>query len=71
MNEDLVVVKEVRYESEALILKGLLESAGIESMLHKGMLDVKSLEYRQVVKLLVRPEDKEEALKILDEVPDE
>jgi hypothetical protein len=65
-NEKLVKIFDTRQESEAEVVQGLLESAGIES-------DLKSIDVVQEVypglggvMILVREEDAEEAAKIIE-----
>jgi hypothetical protein len=65
-NEKLVKVFDTRQESEAMVVHGLLESAGIES-------DLKAIDVVQDVYpglggvlILVREEDADEASKIID-----
>jgi Putative prokaryotic signal transducing protein len=66
-NEKLVKIFDTEQETEALVVKGLLDSAGIES-------DLKSIDAVQETfpgvggtLLLVREEDAAEAEKIIDE----
>jgi hypothetical protein len=66
-NEKLVKIFDTEQETEAIVVKGLLESAGIES-------DLKSIDAVQETfpgvggtLLLVREEDAPEAEKIIDE----
>ena len=65
-NEKLVRVLETEQETEALIVKGLLESAGIDC-------DLRSLDFPQDVlpmggvALLVREEDEERAREVIAE----
>jgi hypothetical protein len=66
-NEKLVRVFDTEQESEALVVHGLLESAGIDS-------DITSLDAQQDILpgvggtiILVRQEDAERALKLIEE----
>jgi hypothetical protein len=66
-NEKLVRVFDTEQESEALIVRGLLESAGIES-------DITSLDAPQDILpgvggtvILVREEDAEKSLRVIEE----
>ena len=66
-NEKLVKVFDTEQESEALVVRGLLESAGIES-------DITSLSAQQEILpgvggtiILVREEDADKALRMIDE----
>jgi putative signal transducing protein len=65
-NEKLVKIFDTRQESEAMVVQGLLESAGVES-------DLKAIDVVQDVYpglggvvILVREEDAEEAAKVIE-----
>jgi hypothetical protein len=66
-NEKLVKVFDTEQESEAMVVKGLLESAGIESNLTSTATAQDSFPGLGGVVLLVREEDAEPARRILAE----
>jgi hypothetical protein len=66
-NEKLVKVFETEEESEALVVKGLLDSAGIDSDLMSGSLVQDTFPGLGGMVILVRQEDEEEARRIITE----
>jgi hypothetical protein len=66
-NEKLVKVFDTEQESEALVVKGLLESAGIESDLQSGSFVQEAFPGLGGVIILVREEDAERAQKLITE----
>jgi hypothetical protein len=66
-NEKLVKVFDSEDESEALVVKGLLESAGIESDLMSGSLVQDTFPGLGGMIILVREEDAEAARKVIAE----
>jgi hypothetical protein len=66
-NEKLVKVFDTEQESEAMVVKGLLESAGIESNLTSTATSQDSFPGLGGVVLMVREEDAEPARRILAE----
>lgn len=66
-NEKLVKVFDSEEESEALVVKGLLDSAGIDSDLMSGSLVQEMFPGLGGMVILVREEDAEEARKIIAE----
>jgi hypothetical protein len=66
-NEKLVKVFESESESEAMVVKGLLDSAGIDSDLMSGSLVQETFPGLGGVVILVRDEDAEQARRIIAE----
>jgi len=66
-NEKLVKVFESEVESEAMIVKGLLESAGIDSDLTSAMLLQDAFPGLGGMIILVREEDAETARRVIEE----
>ncbi len=66
-NEKLVKVFETEEESEALVVKGLLDSAGIDSDLMSGSLVQDTFPGLGGMVILVRQEDAEEARRTIAE----
>jgi hypothetical protein len=66
-NEKLVKVFESELESEAMVVKGLLDSAGVDSDLMSGSLVQETFPGLGGVVILVREEDAEEAQRIIAE----
>lgn len=66
-NEKLVKVFESELESEAMVVKGLLDSAGIDSDLMSGSLVQETFPGLGGVVILVREEDAEQARRIIAE----
>jgi hypothetical protein len=66
-NEKLVKVFDSEQESEALVVKGLLESAGIESDLTSGELDQEAFPGLGGMLIFVREEDAEAARRVIAE----
>ena len=66
-NEKLVKVFETEQEPEALVVKGLLESAGIDSDLTSASLVQDAFPGLGGMVLLVREEDAEEARRVIAE----
>jgi hypothetical protein len=64
-NEKLVKVFDSEQESEAIVVKGLLESAGIDSDLTSGSLVQDTFPGLGGMVILVREEDAEEAKKLI------
>ena len=66
--KDLVVVEIFTYRHEAELAKTALEAAGINSMISADDAggEVVGLEFTRGVRLLVRPEDEEQARDILE-----
>ena len=68
--EDLIVIKQFRDRPEALLAKGSLDSAGIESFLADDNMVRMDWFYSNLVggiKLCVRPEDADAAVELLDQ----
>jgi Putative prokaryotic signal transducing protein len=66
-NEKLVKVFESESESEAMVVKGLLDSAGIDNDLMSGSLVQETFPGLGGVVILVREEDAEQARQIIAE----
>jgi hypothetical protein len=66
-NEKLVKVFESELESEAMVVKGLLDSAGIDSDLMSGSLVQETFPGLGGVVILVREEDAEQARRVIAE----
>ena len=66
-NEKLVKVFDSELESEAMIVKGLLESAGVDSDLTSGALVQDMFPGLGGMIILVREQDAETAKKLIDE----
>ncbi len=66
-NEKLVKVFETEEESEALVVKGLLDSAGIDSDLMSGSLVQDTFPGLGGMVILVRQEDADEARRMIAE----
>ena len=66
-NEELVKVFDTDEESEAMVVRGLLESAGIEAMIQNREAPQDILPGVGGVVVLVRPEQAEEALETIEE----
>jgi hypothetical protein len=66
-NEKLVKVFDSEEESEAMVVKGLLDSAGIESDLASGQLLQEAFPGLGGMIILVREEDAEKARKLIAE----
>ena len=66
-HEELVKVFDTDEESEAMVVRGLLESAGIEAMIQNREAPQDILPGVGGVVVLVRPEQAEEALETIDE----
>jgi putative signal transducing protein len=66
-NEKLVKAFDSEQESEALVVKGLLDSAGIESNLTSASLVQDAFPGLGGVIILVREEDEEAARKLIEE----
>jgi len=66
-NEELVKVFDTDEESEAMVVRGLLESAGIEAMTQNREAPQDILPGVGGVVVLVRPEQAEEALQTIEE----
>jgi hypothetical protein len=66
-NEELVKVFDSEEESEALVVKGLLDSAGVESDLKSGTWVQEMFPGLGGMVILVREEDAEEARRIIAE----
>ncbi|MFH1278108.1 MAG: DUF2007 domain-containing protein [Candidatus Eisenbacteria bacterium] len=66
---ELVEIAVMQNDSEALVLKSVLESAGIEAMYHSNLVQsVHPITVNGIgkVRILVRPEDEARAREILD-----
>jgi hypothetical protein len=66
-NEKLVKVFDSEQESEALVVKGLLDSSGIESDLKSGTFLQDTFPGLGGMIILVREEDEEKALRLIAE----
>lgn len=66
-HEELVKVFDTDEESEAMVVRGLLESAGIEAMIQNREAPQDILPGVGGVVILVRPEQAEEAIETIDE----
>jgi hypothetical protein len=66
-HEELVKVFDTDEESEAMVVRGLLESAGIEAMIQNREAPQDILPGVGGVVILVRPEDAEEARETIEE----
>ena len=66
-HEELVKVFDTDEESEAMVVRGLLESAGIEAMIQNREAPQDILPGVGGVVILVRPEQAEEALETIEE----
>ena len=66
-HEELVKVFDTDEESEAMVVRGLLESAGIEAMIQNREAPQDILPGVGGVAVLVRPEQAEAALETIDE----
>lgn len=66
-HEELVKVFDTDEESEAMVVRGLLESAGIEAMIQNREAPQDILPGVGGVVVLVRPEQAEEALETIEE----
>ena len=66
-NEKLVKVFDSEQESEALVVKGLLDSAGIESDLKSGSFLQDAFPGLGGMLILVREEDEQKALQLIAE----
>lgn len=66
-NEKLVKVFDSEQESEALVVKGLLDSAGIDSDLSSASLVQEAFPGLGGMLILVREEDAEEARRVISE----
>jgi len=70
----LVEIAKMQNDSEAMVIKGLLESQGIETVFHSNLVQsVTPITVDGVgqVRILVRPEDAERAKQILAETESE
>ena len=65
-HEELVKVFDTEEESEALVVRGLLESAGIEAMIQNREAPQDILPGVGGVVILVRPEQAEEAMETIE-----
>lgn len=72
MTGETVVLRSYAHDMEAEIAKSVLESAGIPSFIQRddagGMMP--SLQFLRGARLIVRKEDAEDAVKVLDEQAD-
>jgi Putative prokaryotic signal transducing protein len=66
-NEKLVKIFDTEQESEALVVKGLLDSAGIENDLKSGSLVQEAFPGLGGMLILVREEDAEKARRLIAE----
>jgi Putative prokaryotic signal transducing protein len=66
-NEKLVKIFDTEQESEALVVKGLLDSAGIENDLKSGSLVQEAFPGLGGMLILVREEDAEKACRLIAE----
>lgn len=66
-HEELVKVFDTDEESEAMVVRGLLQSAGIEAIIQNREAPQDILPGVGGVIILVRPEDAEEALETIEE----
>jgi len=66
-NEELVRVFDAEQESEAMVVRGLLESAGIEALIQNREAPQDILPGVGGVVILVRPDQAEEAVETIEE----